>query len=291
MLDLITLSIKAPDPALKARVARHNRKAACIMTDPRLAFAADLAKEAGLLAQHLRRQPAGLQVTRKGPQDFVTAADLAVEKLVQDRIAAAFPREGLLGEEGGLRAATPGEGVWIVDPVDGTTNYLRDLADWGVSIAFAGPHELTHGVIFLPDLDLLAIAGPGQPTLLNERPVRVSTRATRDQTVVALGTSPREPLADHLARIGRLRENDCEYRRAGAATVGLMGVITGRTEAYHEQSLHIWDAAAGIVLARGAGGQVVHAELQQHLMTPSEVLVWNGQDKALPGLLLARPEA
>lgn len=256
------------------------------MTDPRLAFAGDLAREAGLLAQRLHDHPGGLDVTRKGPQDFVTAADLAVEQLVQDRIAEAFPREGLLGEEGGLRAAAPGAGLWIVDPIDGTTNFLRGLADWGVSIAFADEEGLTHGAIFLPDLDLLATAGPDQPALLNGKPTRVSDRATPDQTVVALGTSDREPLADHLARIGRLRGAGCEYRRAGAATVGLMGVVAGRVEAYHEQALNIWDAAAGLVLVRAAGGQVRHANLRDHLAAPSEVLVWNGRNSALPRLLL-----
>lgn len=257
------------------------------MTDQRLAFAADLAREAGVLAQRLRDRPGGLDVTRKGPQDFVTTADLAVERLVQDRITAAFPRDGLLGEEGGLRAAAPGAGLWIVDPIDGTTNFLRGLADWGVSIALAREDVLTHGAIFLPDLDLLAIAGPDQPALVNDRPTRVSDRADPDQTVVALGTSEREPLDEHLSRIGRLRDAGCEYRRAGAATVGLMGVVAGRVEAYHEQFLNIWDAAAGLVLVRAAGGQVLHAELRAHLTAPSEVLVWNGRNGDLPGLLLS----
>jgi len=257
------------------------------MTDPRLAFAADLAREAGLLARRLRDQPGGLDVTRKGPQDFVTAADLAVERLVQCRIAEAFPHDGLLGEEGGLRAATPGAGLWIVDPIDGTTNFLRGLADWGVSIALAGKDGLTHGAIFLPDLNLMAIAGPDQPALLNGKPTRVSGRAEPDQTVVALGTSDREPLAEHLSRIGRLRSAGCEYRRAGAATVGLMAVVTGRIEAYHEQSLNIWDAAAGLVLVRAAGGQVLHVDLREHLAAPSEVLAWNGKNSAVFDLLLS----
>jgi myo-inositol-1(or 4)-monophosphatase len=257
------------------------------MTDPRLAFAADLAREAGLLAQRLRDQPGGLEVARKGPQDFVTAADLAVERLVQDRIAEAFPRDGLLGEEGGLRAAGPGAGLWIVDPIDGTTNFLRGLADWGVSIAFAGNEGLTHGAIFLPDLDLMAIAGPYQPALLNGKLTWVSDRSEPDQTVVALGTSEREPLTEHLARISRLRAAGCEYRRAGAATVGLMGVVAGRIEAYHEAFLNIWDAAAGLVLVRAAGGKVQHSELTHHLAAPSEVLVSNGRNGAVPRLLQA----
>jgi myo-inositol-1(or 4)-monophosphatase len=258
------------------------------MTDPRLDFADSLAREAGLLAQRLRQAPGGLEISVKGPQDFVTAADLAVEQLVRDRIAAAFPDDGLLGEEGGLRAPAPGGGVWIVDPIDGTTNFLRGLADWGVSIGYAGAERLTHGVIFLPDLDEMASAGPAQPALMNGRPVRVSARAKPDQTVVALGTSGAEPVEDHLARIGRLRRAGCEYRRAGAATVGLMGVICGRTEAYHEQVLNIWDAAAGLVLTRAAGGAVLHADLASHLLAPCEVLAWNGANRDLAELLLAK---
>lgn len=256
------------------------------MTDTRLDFAIDLARTAGALAQQMREAAGGLDIVPKGPQDFVTAADLAVERLVRDRIAAAFPLDGLLGEEDGLQPPAAGGGLWIVDPIDGTTNFLRGLADWGVSIGYAGPQGLSHGVIFLPDLGELASAAPDQPTLLNNRPARVSQRKTPDQTVVALGTSRREPLSDHLARIGRLRMAGCEYRRAGAATVGLMGVITGRTEAYHEQALHIWDAAAGIVLARMAGGQALHADLPSHLAAPCEVLVWNGENPALADLLL-----
>lgn len=259
------------------------------MTDARLAFATDLAREAGLLAQQMRAAPGGLEIVPKGPQDFVTAADLAVEHLVRDRIAAVFPQDGLLGEEGGLRPAKPGGGLWIVDPIDGTTNFLRGLADWGVSIAFAGDAGLSHGVICLPDPAELCAAGPGHSTTLNGRPARVSTRHTPDQTVVALGTSDREPVADYTARVGRLRQAGCEYRRAGAATVGLMGVICGRTETYHENALNIWDAAAGIVLARGAGGQALHAGLDRHLLAPCEVLVWNGQNPQIASLLYAGP--
>ncbi len=260
------------------------------MSDDRLAFASNLARTAGLLAQELRSRPEGLSIATKGPQDFVTAADLAVETLIRKAVAARFPADGVLGEEAGL-IRSDGSGCWIVDPIDGTTNYMRGLPDWGVSIGYFDGTALTHGVIFAPDLGLMATGQIGGPALLNGRPMQVSPRLAASDSIVTIGYSGRDDRLAHLALIGRLLDAGCEYRRPGAATIGLLAVASGRLEAYYEAQLHIWDAAAGIVLIRAAGGEVLHAPMSEHLTAPCEVLALNtARSEVVPFLQALHPQ-
>ncbi|WP_372573037.1 inositol monophosphatase family protein [Ruegeria jejuensis] len=243
------------------------------MPDTRLKFAETLARQAGQLAVDLRQHPDGLAIDTKGPQDFVTAADLAVETLIREAIADAYPDDSVLGEEGGLTGDAAA--CWIIDPIDGTANYMRDMPDWAVSIGYFDGADLTHGVIFAPDHRALASARTGQPARLNDAQISVSDRVDFDQSMVVLGYSQRVGLSDHLDRIGRLLESGCEYRRQGAATIGLMSVASGRVEAYYEPSLNVWDAAAGLVLVRAAGGVVEHPDLSRFLLAPGMVLAAN----------------
>ncbi|MDA0989263.1 MAG: inositol monophosphatase [Verrucomicrobia bacterium] len=255
------------------------------MTDTRLDFAIDLAREAGRLAQDLRAHPDGLTIQAKAPQDFVTAADLAVESLIRDRITQHFPQDSILGEEGG--ATVKGIGYWIVDPIDGTTNYLRSLPEWAVSIAYFDGTALTHGVIFAPDLSLMAQVGQSGMATMNGKQLQVSSREGLANCVVAIGRSAREENADYAARLQRLLQAGCEYRRCGAATIGLLGVAAGWLEAYHEYSLNLWDCAAAIALIRAAGGMVCHGSLERHLTQRNEVYATNGQNADLLALLIS----
>jgi myo-inositol-1(or 4)-monophosphatase len=243
------------------------------MGDTRLEFAEAIARQAGQLAIDLRQHPDGLEIDTKGPQDFVTAADLAVETLIREAIAARFPEDAVLGEEGGLSGDAAA--CWIIDPIDGTANYMRGIPDWAVSIGYFDGMELTHGVIFAPDLGALASARNGQPARLNGAQISVSDRSDLDHSLVVLGYSRRVGLSDHLDRIGRLLESGCEYRRQGAATIGLMSVAIGRVEAYYEPSLNAWDAAAGLVIVRAAGGSVSAPAFPDFLQTPGEVMAAN----------------
>lgn len=256
--------------------------------DDRLDFIIRLAREAGMLAQTLRATPGGLQVGAKAPGDFVTAADLAVERLIRNRIAARWPTDAVLGEEGGLQGDSGA--IWITDPIDGTANFMRGAADWGVSIALAQAGRLTHGVIYLPDHGLLVAAGP-RGLVAEGAAAGVSGISDASAALVHLGYSPREAPTAHAARIGRILSAGAQYRRSGAATVGLMAVILGRAEVYHESCLHLWDCAAALVIVPAAGGQVQSAPLTDHLVAPCEVLAHSGH---LPDLVaavcgLARP--
>ena len=243
------------------------------MTVNRLSFAEALAREAGSLAQALKSEPKGLSVETKGHQDFVTAADYAVEKLIQERIAQSFPGDAILGEETGLTGQS--SSVWIIDPIDGTSNYMRGLPDWAISIGFFDGTDLTLGVIYAPDLGLLASAEIGQLAKLNGEVINVSARNDLAESLVILGYSERTGITDHIGRINQLLASGCDYRKQGAATIGFLSVAAGRAEAYYEPTLNIWDAAAGLVIVRSAGGHIEHAPISKFLEGPDEVFASN----------------
>ncbi len=255
--------------------------------DARLAFATQMAKEAGTLARTMRRQRSTDFVQTKGLQDFVTDADRAVERFIREQIGQAYPGESVMGEEDGMSA---GSGAcWVIDPIDGTANYMRGMADWGISIGIAQGDDLTHGVIHLPDLDLMAVAGHGQGAFVNGDPIHVSDRARPEESMIALGRSGRADLGDYLGIIESLTGAGMEYRRQGAAVVGLLGVAAGWTEGYYEAHLNAWDAFAGIVLVREAGGHVDCAPAGDFLSAGSMVMATNGLQPGLAALIEAAP--
>jgi myo-inositol-1(or 4)-monophosphatase len=252
-------------------------------SDDRLSVAIKIATAAGDLAKNLRRQPGKLQAEAKGRLDFVTQADLATEALIRSLLADAFPKDGVLGEEDGLDRDT--DRFWIVDPIDGTTNYLRGMPHWAVSIAYFDGKALTHGVIHAPDLGIIAAAELGKPALLNGGEVDLTAAEPAVAPIVTLGYSERTALPDYLTRISRLTEAGVEHRRQGAATLEFIGILAGWVDAYHEESLNIWDAAAGIVLIKAAKGRVAHRPICDFLQTPSEILAENGHLQGLETLL------
>ncbi len=259
------------------------------MIPSRLGFATALARKAGLLAQEMRGQAQGLAVTSKAPMDFVTNADLAVEALIRERIAQAYPEDAVLGEENGLEGEGPA--CWIVDPIDGTTNYARGMGDWGISIAYFDGQNFTHGVIFLPDLNIMATAEAGKGAQLNGKPVRFDQRAGQSGRMLALGYSGRTTAETYSARIARLTAAQIEHRRHGAATVGLVGTLAGWFDGYHEASLNIWDGAAGLLMVQEAGGVTIHGEMKRFLTEPTEVIAHNGKIPNLYGILVPDEDA
>lgn len=253
--------------------------------DARLAFATAVAKEAGALARSMRQERSADFVQTKGLQDFVTDADHAVERLIRERIAAAYPGEAVLGEEDGYSA---GSGAcWVIDPIDGTANYMRGMSEWGISIGVSQGDAFTHGVIHIPDLDLMAVAADGQGATINGEPVHVSDRARPEESMIALGRSRRADLGAYLGVIDTLTQAGMEYRRQGAAVIGLLGVAAGWTEGYYEAHLNAWDAFGGIVLVREAGGLVECAPAGQFLADGSMVMATNGLQPGLSGLIEA----
>ncbi len=256
----------------------------------RLFFAVSLAREAGALAQTMRASQEGLTIDAKGPQDFVTAADLAVENLIRQRIAKEFPNDAIIGEEGGRHGDTSSGEVWIIDPIDGTTNFMRGLPDWAVSIACASNGEIVLGVIFAPDHDLMleGLLADAPIARRNGHALHPTTSTAASEALIAVGWSPRTNFEDHASFLAQIITRGGEYRRYGAATIGLIGVASGWVDAYVERALNLWDAAAGIAIIRAAGGTVVAPDFTPDLKTPAPFLALTRADHELaPFLRLA----
>lgn len=218
--------------------------------DRRFAFADKLVREAGALALEMRRNPSALGVEAKGARDFVTAADRAVEELIVERIGAEFG-EQVLGEEFG---GTASDALWIVDPIDGTYNYVHDNPRWCVSLGFVlnGVPELGH--VFAPARGDMFAGRRGHGATLNGKAIRVSGDRYLGQPLVEVGSSNRRPLGEYLGLVERLMKAGYETRRCGSGALGLVQVATGATDAYVESHINSWDVAAGIVIVREAGG-------------------------------------
>jgi myo-inositol-1(or 4)-monophosphatase len=256
----------------------------------RLTFAVSLAREAGALAHTMRASQEGLTIDAKGPQDFVTAADLAVETLIRERIAEQFPNDAIIGEEGGRHGNTSSGEVWIIDPIDGTTNFMRGLPDWAVSIACASEGDIVLGVIFAPDLDLMleGLLADIPIARKNGSALQLATSRAATEALIAVGWSPRTNFVDHAAFLAQIIAQGGEYRRSGAATIGLIGVASGWVDAYVERELNLWDAAAGIAIIRAAGGIVEAPAFTPELKIPAPFVALACADHELaPFLRLA----
>ena len=222
----------------------------------RLAFASEVVREAGALALASFRN-ASLVVESKGVQDYVTAVDRAVEELIVSRLRAQFPGDDFLGEEGGRRAGSSGgDALWVIDPIDGTTNYTHGLPLWCISVALVYAGEIALGLIFNPVSDEFYCAARGQGASCNGRPIRVSDVNSPEAARIGMGFSYRRPPALHVQGIGRLLEAHCEYARLGSGALGMAFVADGRFDGYWEPHINSWDVLAGICLVREAGGWV-----------------------------------
>ena len=199
-----------------------------------------------------------LQVSIKGPGDFVTAADRRAEKLIVEELRRARPGFGLLAEEGGADGKDAAS-RWIVDPLDGTSNFLHGLPHFAISIALETNGELVAGLVFDPIKQELFTAERGQGAYMNDRRLRVSARKELERSMIACGL----PVLDwagrergFMAQLDRVSAQVAGVRRFGAASLDLAYVAAGRLDGFWEYGLKPWDVAAGIVLVREAGGQL-----------------------------------
>jgi myo-inositol-1(or 4)-monophosphatase len=204
------------------------------------------------------REVENLQVSTKGPGDFVTKADREAERIIKEELMAGRPTYGWLGEETGETAGQDPTRRWIVDPLDGTTNYLHGLPHWAVSIALEHKGEIVSGVVFDPAKDEMYMAEKGQGAWMNETRLRVSGRIAMTDAVFATGIpfAGRPTLPATLQDLARLMPQCAGVRRFGAAALDLAYVAAGRYEGFWERGLHPWDVAAGMVIVREAGGFV-----------------------------------
>jgi len=199
-----------------------------------------------------------LQVSVKGPADFVSQADIRAERAIRDELKRARPGFGFPREESGEIAGEDPHHRWIVDPLDGTTNVQHGIPHFAISIALEAKGEMVAGVILDPIKDELFWAEKGSGAFLNDRRLRVSSRKQLGQSLLATGI----PFLEHGDHTGFLRELGAVMpavsgvRRLGAAALDLAYVAAGRYDGFWERGLSAWDFAAGIVLVREAGGFV-----------------------------------
>jgi myo-inositol-1(or 4)-monophosphatase len=202
---------------------------------------------------------ANLEVMQKtGPADLCSQADLRSESTLRETLAADYPDYGFLGEEGGLVEGRDRSHTWIVDPLDGTTNFLVGIPAFAVNLALAREGEVIAGVTYAPMLGEMFVAETGGGAFLNGRPIRVSGRQGFENAILGVGIpflgKPRRERFH--AEMQRLTRRVAGIRRLGAGAIDMAYVACGRYDAYWEQSVSAWDLAAGVVIVREAGGLV-----------------------------------
>ncbi|MFT4198017.1 MAG: inositol monophosphatase family protein [Pseudoxanthomonas sp.] len=199
-----------------------------------------------------------LNVVQKDRMDYASEVDTDAEKAIVKELRRAYPDYGVLGEEGGLQPGRDPRRLWVIDPLDGTSNYLHGFGHYCVSIALVDNGEPTDAVIFDPLRNELFTASRGAGAQLNERKIRVSERKDLAGTMLHTGFPPRERarLAPQLDCVRALLAQAEDIRRSGSAALDLAYVACGRADAYFEAGVKAWDVAAGVLLVREAGGKV-----------------------------------
>ena len=219
-----------------------------------------------------------LQVSKKGPGDFVTQADLKAERTLRDELTRVRPGYGLLMEEAGETPGADTSNRWIVDPLDGTSNFLHGIPHFAVSLALERDRQIFAGVVFNPITDELYWAEKGVGAYLNDRRLRVSGRTEIGDAMVMTGIPHATPerAERYLPLLRRVMQNVAGVRRFGAAALDLAWVASGRADAFWELQLSPWDIAAGLLLVREAGGDVSDVTGGAGMMDSGDILASNG---------------
>ncbi|NVK33288.1 MAG: inositol monophosphatase [Rhodobacteraceae bacterium] len=218
-----------------------------------------------------------LQVSRKGPGDFVSAADRKAEEIIREELIKARPTFGLVMEESGEIEGTDGQHRWHVDPLDGTTNFLHGIPIFATSIALERQGQIVAGVIYNPVMDELYTAERGRGAYLNDRRLRVAGRSELTEMVFGTGL-PFVGRGDHGLALKEMRYFMPEVagiRRCGAAAIDLAWTAAGRLDGYWEHKLNSWDIAAGLLMVREAGGYVTDMDGKDKMLENGDVVVGN----------------
>ena len=237
------------------------------------------ARKAGRSLAKDFREVENLQVSMKGAGDFVSRADLAAEAIIREELTEARPTYGWCAEESEEVAGTDPTRRWIVDPLDGTTNFLHGLPHFAVSIALEHKGEIVAGVIYDPAKDELFWAEKGAGAWMNESRLRVSGRSRMIESIFATGLpfGGRADLPDTLQDLARLLPQTAGVRRFGAAALDLAYVAAGRYDGFWERSLNAWDMAAGLLIVKEAGGFVEPLDPAGDVLTDGEVICANAE--------------
>ena len=188
-----------------------------------------------------------LQVSKKGPRDFVTNSDIKAEKIIIGELKKARPNYSIISEESGVEKNKDTANFWIIDPIDGTINFLHGIPHFAISIALKTNDEITCGLIFDPIKDEMFYAEKDNGAFFNNQRIRVSKKNNLDECLFAVGKLRNEP--------------NFTYRRSGCAALDIAYVASGRLDGYAQNNLNLWDIAAGIVLIKEAGGIINNIDL------------------------------
>jgi myo-inositol-1(or 4)-monophosphatase len=220
------------------------------------------ARKAGAIINRASLDIDRVRISRKDRNDFVTEVDEACERVIIETLTQAYPSHGFLGEESGLTgvsaASKASEYVWVIDPLDGTTNFIHGMPVYCVSIGLLHKGQVTQAVVYDPSRDELFVASKGKGAFLNDRRIRVSKQDRLEGALVGTGFPfKRQAQIDlYLSMFKEISEKAAGLRRPGAAAIDLAYVAAGRYDAFFEMGLMPWDAAAGSLLIMEAGGFV-----------------------------------
>ena len=246
--------------------------------NPMLTCAIKAARTAGGIIMRASNDLNALKIQSKTHNDFVTEIDHFAENTIIDIIKAQYPKHGFWGEEGGISNPNA-ECVWIIDPLDGTTNFLHGMPQYCVSIALQQRGVITQAVIFDPNHNDLFTASKGQGAYLNDRRLRVSQRTQLQDTIIGTGFPFRDwtYLDPYLNMLKSMIKNTAGIRRPGSAALDLAYVAAGWYDGFWELGLSTWDVAAGGLLVREAGGMVGNLEGNEGWLISGNIVAANAK--------------
>jgi myo-inositol-1(or 4)-monophosphatase len=239
-----------------------------------------MVKAARLAGRRLKRdfgEVENLQVSLKGPASFVTAADRKAEEVLREELAKARPGYGFIGEESGKHVGSDTTHSWIVDPLDGTTNFLHGIPQFAISIGLEREGTIVAGLIYNPATDEMFLAERGKGAFLNDKRLRVAGRRRLADSIVAVGLPHlgRGDLDLNAREMQAVQGKVAGLRRFGSAALDLAWIAAGRFDGYWERGLAPWDMAAGILLVREAGGYVSDLQGKDAMLTSGDIIAGN----------------
>ncbi len=216
-----------------------------------------------------------LQVSRKGPGDFVSAADRRAEEIIFEELSKARPDYAFLMEESGAKGKKDAEYKWLIDPLDGTTNFLHGIPHWSISIGLEHKGEIIAGLVYDPAKDEMFRAEKGMGAFQNRRRLRVSGRTHKDDALVVNGDT-RKDRDKFLKRLASITQDFHFFRRLGSAALDMAYIAAGRFDIFWEDHIQPWDVAAGIILVKEAGGFVTDLDGKTDPLYRNSILASNG---------------
>lgn len=244
---------------------------------PVLTIAVKAARRAGNIIQRASLNMESVRVENKKHNDFVSDVDRAAEEAIIDVILEAYPKHAILAEESGAKGIGNSEYEWIIDPLDGTTNFLHGHPQYAISIAMAHRGQIQQAVVFDPNRNDLFTASRGVGSFMNDRRIRVSKRINMNECLIATGfpVVDQSMLDTHLAILKDVLGKTAGARREGSAALDLCNVACGRVDGFFEFNLKPWDIAAGSLIVQEAGGIVTDMHGEQTWLESGDIVAAN----------------